>query len=210
MCTSASYRTSVTVVLWKVSLLYTHPWPHGTRSVRLPCSRTSEEKQDESERLKFRLSVPGEEDWFPAAELELSRQRCGGVAPVKMLTIMWKASSTWGKQIHMYKIFWYLPKPPIAERIWSKFIFGKCSPIWRLALFQLDEKREVSFRRADCSLNTQQTINLWCSSESKQGKSIPMCSCGQSSCSLPTCPNPTQQHMKLLACSIKPTLQTRG
>lgn len=124
MCTSASYRTSVTVVLWKVSLLYTHPAPHGTRSVRFPCSGTPEEKHEESERLKFRLNVPGKEEWFPVAELELSRQWCGGVAPVKILTIIWKASRTWGKHIHTYKIFWYLPNPPMAERIWSKFILG--------------------------------------------------------------------------------------
>lgn len=133
MCTStASYCTSVTVVLWKVSLLYTHPWRHGTRSVRLLSSKSSDEKQEESERLKFRLSVPRKWDWFPATEIELSRQWWGGVDPVKMLTIIWKARRIWGKQIHMYKIFWYLPKPPTAERIWSKFIFGKYRSIWRL------------------------------------------------------------------------------
>lgn len=43
---------------------------------------------------------------------------------MKMLTIMWKARRICGKQIHMYKIFWYFPKPPTVERIWSKFISG--------------------------------------------------------------------------------------
>lgn len=72
---AASNCTSVTTVLWKVSALYTHPWPHGTRSVRLSCSRTPEEKQEESEEaLQFWLSVPGKEDWFPGPGLELSRQ----------------------------------------------------------------------------------------------------------------------------------------
>lgn len=67
--------TSVTVVLWKVSSLYAHPRPHGPRSVRLFGSRTSEDKHEVSERLKFGLSVAGKKDRFSVAELELSRQR---------------------------------------------------------------------------------------------------------------------------------------
>lgn len=118
--------TSVTVVLWKISLLYTQ-CSHGARAVLFSCSRTSVEKQDGSacestRRLMFRFRDTGEEDTLPDSELELSRQWWGGVAPVKMITTMWKARRIWGRQIHTYKIFWYFPNPPIAARIWSKFI----------------------------------------------------------------------------------------
>lgn len=133
-----SSSTSVTVVLRKVSVLYVQPCPHGTRWLLLSSCGTpleeEEEKQLESDRLKFGLRV----DWLTL----LSLQRYGGVAPVKMLTIMWKASSTCGKQIQMYKTFWYLPKPPMEDRIWSKFIAAALFQRMRIKMKNEEEEEE--------------------------------------------------------------------
>lgn len=56
------------------------------------------------------------------AEGHVERHKCGGTAPVKTETSMWNARKICGTQIHTYTIFWNFPKPPIRQRISSKFI----------------------------------------------------------------------------------------
>lgn len=114
------------MVLWKVSVLYSQPpWqlPLGCPLSRViaplwfkgTMQDTSGWPSGEVRRLKF------EEAGAPIVG-HVERHKWGGTAPVKTETSMWNARKIWGRQIHTYKIFWNFPKPPIRQRISSKFI----------------------------------------------------------------------------------------
>lgn len=119
--------TSVTMVLWKVSLLYSQPsWqlPEVCPWFGTPLWFKGA-MQDKSAGpsvaytwLRLKVTEVG-----TAAEGHVERQKCGGTAPVKIETSMWNARKIWGTQIHTYRIFWNFPNPPIRQRISSKFIF---------------------------------------------------------------------------------------
>lgn len=114
------------MVLLKVSVLYSHPpWQLPVRS---PLSRVTAPlwfKATMQDSLGWLSKAVGKLKFVEAgvsAEGHEERHRWGGTAPVKMETSMWNARKIWGRQIHMYKIFWNFPKPPIRQRISSKFI----------------------------------------------------------------------------------------
>lgn len=122
-----SSLTSVTMVLWKFSVLYSQPpWqlPEGCPSPTATAWLWFKEVVQDSSRqrlgsdrtlkLKFEEAV--------SAEGLVEWHKWGGTAPVNTETSMWNARKIWGKQIHIYKIFWNFPKPPIRLRISSKFI----------------------------------------------------------------------------------------
>lgn len=121
--------TSVTVVLWKISWLYTHPVSQLERALSFFPETTVHESACPGRREMLRFTVERLATVRDQSSILEPRQWWGGVAPVKTLAIMWNARKICGRHIHTYKSFWYLPKPPIVASSWSKFIpdLGKIS-----------------------------------------------------------------------------------